>query len=151
MADYKLSYTAEEVEEKLKKIEDGGVGYTENETVHKINSKYLPHSANIFIVELRDLGITGDIFWSGIALPLDEKDVEAIWGAAFGHERIFVYDRSIYQEVHMYQLQTSAEIENGEVKVLTGLHIDPNGDVYKLKVLLDYSEHTATCTKTKVM
>lgn len=39
---YKLSYTAQEVDDKLKRIEEGGTGYTEGETIHPIDPKFLP-------------------------------------------------------------------------------------------------------------
>lgn len=37
MAEYKLSYTANEIDEKLKRIKDGGVGYTEDGKVYTFN------------------------------------------------------------------------------------------------------------------
>lgn len=39
---YKLSHTAQEVDDKLKRIEEGGTGYTEDETIHPIDPKFLP-------------------------------------------------------------------------------------------------------------
>lgn len=51
MSDYKLSYTAEQINEKLKRIEEGGTGYTDGETIHPIDPKYLP-GVYLQIVEL---------------------------------------------------------------------------------------------------
>lgn len=43
MGTFKLSFEASEIDDKLKVIEDGGAGYTdETGTVHTINPKYLP-------------------------------------------------------------------------------------------------------------
>ena len=41
---YKLSHTAQEIDEKLKKVEEGGVGYTDGETIHPIDPKFLPNT-----------------------------------------------------------------------------------------------------------
>ena len=41
---YKLSFTAQEIDSKLSKVQDGGCGYTEGETIQHIDQKYLPNS-----------------------------------------------------------------------------------------------------------
>lgn len=39
---YGMTLPAEDIDNRLKKIQDGGIGYTEGETIHLIDKKYLP-------------------------------------------------------------------------------------------------------------
>ena len=39
---HNLTLPAEDIDSRLKKIQDGGFGYTDGETVHQIEAKYLP-------------------------------------------------------------------------------------------------------------
>lgn len=39
---YDMTLSAEDIDSRLEKIQDGGVGYTDGETIHQIEAKYLP-------------------------------------------------------------------------------------------------------------
>lgn len=67
MAEYKLDFTAEEVNQRIKKIQDGGIGYTDGETVHPIDPKYLG-GAVLPVVELSTIATT-----DGVALTAEES------------------------------------------------------------------------------
>lgn len=55
MAGYKLSFTAEIIDDKLQKVQEGGTGYTEDDTVHHIDQKYLPEAWHQLLADVENL------------------------------------------------------------------------------------------------
>lgn len=68
---YNLSLTAEDIDSRLKKIQDGGVGYTDGETIHQIEAKYLP-GVCLPVVELESTIENGVSFSEADSVKLDE-------------------------------------------------------------------------------
>lgn len=68
---YNLSLTAEDIDSRLKKIQDGGVGYTDGETIHQIEAKYLP-GVCLPVVELESVIENGVALSEADAVKLDE-------------------------------------------------------------------------------
>lgn len=68
---YNLSLTAEDIDSRLKKIQDGGVGYTDGETIHQIEAKYLP-GVCLPVVELESVIENGVALSEADSVKLDE-------------------------------------------------------------------------------
>ena len=76
---YDMTLPAEDIDSRLKKIQEGGVGYTDGETIHQIEAKYLPGVTFPYVELTTPIPFESD---SGVTLSADEvADVtEAIKG-----------------------------------------------------------------------